>query len=126
MGLASPLQRLGEDVRKSIKARQLLPPFVPTRPNIRTQPIQLIQQRGRLCTEAGSIWGSEIRTRCNASMSCRAWLLTAVNLIEGRVTTSQIASISRASFLLDFTYGRTKRGLISLTSCFSCAISRAH
>jgi hypothetical protein len=47
LGLASPLQRLGEDVRKSIKARQLLLPCLPTRPNIRTQPIQAIQQTGR-------------------------------------------------------------------------------
>jgi hypothetical protein len=55
LGLASPLQRLGEDVRKSIKARQLLLPCVPRRPNIRTQPIHAIQQLGRLCTGAGSI-----------------------------------------------------------------------
>ena len=54
LGLASPFKRLGEDARKSIKARQLLPPCVCTRPNIRTQPIQLIQQLGRLC-RAGSM-----------------------------------------------------------------------
>ena len=52
LGLANPLNRLGEDVRKSIKARQLLLPCLPTRPNIRTQPIQAIQQTG-----TASHWG---------------------------------------------------------------------
>jgi hypothetical protein len=41
--------------------------------------------------------------------------LTATKRIDGRPTASQIASASRASFLLDFTYGRTSRAFISLT-----------
>jgi hypothetical protein len=68
---------------------------------------------------------SSDRTRCSASMSCCATLLTATNRIDDRPAASQIASASRASFLFDFTYGRTKRGLISLTSCPRLAISRA-
>ena len=43
---------------------------------------------------------SSDRTRCSASMSCCATLLTATNRIDDRPTASQIASASRASFLI--------------------------
>jgi hypothetical protein len=42
LDLPSPLKRLGEDARKLHQGRQFTAARLPTRPNRRTQPIQLI------------------------------------------------------------------------------------
>ena len=101
----------------------------PLRVSYATGP-HLVLQRCRILPAAWFINAvrsriSSARTRCSASTCCCAWLLTSTNRLDGRVTASQIASTSRASFLFDFTYARTERGFISLTSCPSFTICRA-
>ena len=62
-------------------------------------------------------WHRELqsRTRCVAWISCCSTRLTVTKRMFSRLMASQIASASRASFLLLFTYGFTNCGAINLT-----------
>jgi hypothetical protein len=64
-------------------------------------------------------------TRCRDRTACCPTVLTGTNRMLGRVTASQIASASAASFLLVLTYGFTNCGAISLTVCPRLSSSRA-
>jgi hypothetical protein len=64
-----------------------------TTPRSRNRPRSWLHRAVRLLTN----WA---RTRCNASRSCCATLLTVTNRVLGRVTASRIASASLRSVLL--------------------------
>jgi phage/plasmid-like protein (TIGR03299 family) len=57
------------------------------------------------------------RTRCTDKTACCSTLLIGTKRMLGRLTASQIASASAASFLFVFTYGFTNCGAISRTVC---------
>ncbi|SUJ13143.1 Uncharacterised protein [Sphingomonas paucimobilis] len=65
------------------------------------------------------------RTRCSIIAPCCSGDLMLTKRIVGRVTASQIASASAASFLPRLTYGFTYCAGISFTSCPSKTSSRA-
>jgi hypothetical protein len=65
------------------------------------------------------------RTLCNIIKLCCSGLFTATKRIVGRVTASQIASVSAASFFPRLTQGFKYRAGISFTSWPSAISSRA-
>ena len=79
---------------------------MPPRPIGATMPNSAICARIALVSCVRWRWGTKL-TRCSIIALCCSGLLMLTKRIVGRVTTSQIASASAASFFPRLTYGLT-------------------